>query len=163
MYQENVKFQNPRRAKAPLPRPFDAHAIRTVNWAKTGSWQLSSLRAALEQDVFVEFARLHALFRSFSFPVILSRLHSFRRGLRKLVFRNLSAGFGEIYRIANKNAQIAQLRRYVPELKNEDAIKYVRIPGLFSFVNDQGFFFRSQTEFCLSDQKKSIRSWRSKI
>ncbi|XP_002128749.2 L-2-hydroxyglutarate dehydrogenase, mitochondrial [Ciona intestinalis] len=44
-------------------------------------------------------------------------------GLQKLVFRNFSAGINELYRVANMNAQVKLLQRFIPELKKEDVVK----------------------------------------
>nr|CAB3260134.1 L-2-hydroxyglutarate dehydrogenase, mitochondrial-like [Phallusia mammillata] len=45
------------------------------------------------------------------------------RGLRKLVAKNLTAGVGELYRVANRSAQVKQLQRFIPELTNNDVTK----------------------------------------
>ncbi|XP_039256253.2 L-2-hydroxyglutarate dehydrogenase, mitochondrial-like [Styela clava] len=44
-------------------------------------------------------------------------------GLRKLVFKNLSAGFGEIYRSMMVGAQVKQLQRFIPELSVKDVMR----------------------------------------
>ncbi|CAK8680319.1 L-2-hydroxyglutarate dehydrogenase, mitochondrial-like isoform X2 [Clavelina lepadiformis] len=44
-------------------------------------------------------------------------------GLRKLVFRNLTAGFDELYRVMNKNAQLGKLQRFIPNLTINDVTR----------------------------------------
>ncbi|KAJ7379936.1 L-2-hydroxyglutarate dehydrogenase, mitochondrial [Desmophyllum pertusum] len=45
------------------------------------------------------------------------------RGLRKLMFQYFTFGIGEYYRGIIKSAQVKQLQRYVPSLKDEDVEK----------------------------------------
>jgi len=43
--------------------------------------------------------------------------------MQKLVWRNLSAGIDEMYRIINRNAEVKKLRKFVPELSANDVTK----------------------------------------
>jgi len=44
-------------------------------------------------------------------------------GIYKLVFRNIRAGMGELWRTFNLNAQVKDLQRFVPELKRDDVMR----------------------------------------
>ena len=45
------------------------------------------------------------------------------RGLRKLVFKNLKHGIGEVYRGFNMSATVAELNKFVPSLKPNDVVR----------------------------------------
>jgi len=44
-------------------------------------------------------------------------------GIYKLVFKNIRAGIGELWRTFNLNAQVKDLQRFVPELKRSDVMR----------------------------------------
>jgi len=46
-------------------------------------------------------------------------------GLRKLVLGNFSYAMGEFYRGIYKAAQVKELQKFVPSLKNSDVMKFV--------------------------------------
>jgi len=46
-------------------------------------------------------------------------------GLRKLVLSNVPYALGEFYRGIYKGAQVKQLQKFVPSLRNSDVIKFV--------------------------------------
>ena len=48
---------------------------------------------------------------------------SFNRGMQKLVWRNLSAGVDELYRIVNRSAEVKKLQKFVPELSVKDVTR----------------------------------------
>ena len=57
------------------------------------------------------------------------------RGLRKLVFGNLSYAFGELYRGINIAAQVEVLQKFVPSLRVSDVVRSV----IFSVTTESSF------------------------
>jgi len=76
-------------------------------------------------------------------------------GLRKLVFGNFSYAMGEFYRGINKAAQVKELQKFVPSLKNSDVIKSV---AKYFYHAIEGFPLMRVPAYVMPDNHRTPKS-----